>query len=142
MLLLYACPHVFQKSTYCIQDEACLRPIKWCNKEKYIVYGHCEFAVRSTRYVKGIRITFHVFQIWFWVALACLILVIFGSAISTVLCFFCSCCRKASQRQIFSAFYTNRQSFRIAICVGEQSPNQSIYTQRIIMEIGASTGLK
>ena len=46
--MLYASLYL-QKSTYCIQDEACLRPIKWCNKEKYIVYGHCEFAVRSTR---------------------------------------------------------------------------------------------
>ena len=34
-----------QKNSYCVQDEACLRPIQWCNKETYVIYGHCEFEV-------------------------------------------------------------------------------------------------
>eukprot|EP00092_Neocalanus_flemingeri_P063360 GFUD01076638.1.p2 GENE.GFUD01076638.1~~GFUD01076638.1.p2 ORF type:complete len:126 (+),score=14.19 GFUD01076638.1:58-435(+) len=66
------------KTKYCIQDNGCLEPLQYCNKGTFKLYGTCTFVV------------------WFWVGAASLVGIFFFSCITSILCCFCSCCRKAT----------------------------------------------
>eukprot|EP00090_Calanus_glacialis_P045219 TRINITY_DN8254_c1_g1_i1.p1 TRINITY_DN8254_c1_g1~~TRINITY_DN8254_c1_g1_i1.p1 ORF type:complete len:135 (-),score=17.58 TRINITY_DN8254_c1_g1_i1:182-553(-) len=66
------------KTKYCIQDNGCFEPLQYCEKGTYQLYGTCSF------------------YIWLWLAAASLVGVFFFSCITTILCCFCSCCRKAA----------------------------------------------
>jgi len=67
------------KDKYCAMNSNCLEPIQYCNMDTYKVYGTCDFVI------------------WFWVACAGLLSLIFCSCITSILCCCCSSlCRKAT----------------------------------------------
>jgi len=66
------------KTKYCIQDSSCFEPLQYCQKGTLKLYGTCTI------------------YIWLWVALASLLGIFFFSCLTTILCCFCSCCRKAT----------------------------------------------
>jgi len=69
----------FDKDKYCALDSNCMEPIQYCNKSTYKVYGTCDFVI------------------WFWVACAGVIALMFCSCITSILCCCCSSlCRKAT----------------------------------------------
>eukprot|EP00092_Neocalanus_flemingeri_P056949 GFUD01067575.1.p1 GENE.GFUD01067575.1~~GFUD01067575.1.p1 ORF type:complete len:125 (+),score=27.12 GFUD01067575.1:48-422(+) len=67
------------KDKYCAMNSNCVEPIQYCNTETYKVYGTCDFVL------------------WFWIACAGVIALMFCSCITSILCCCCSSlCRKAT----------------------------------------------
>jgi len=69
----------YDKDKYCAMDSNCMEPVQFCNKATYKVYGTCDFVL------------------WFWIACAGVIALMFCSCITSILCCCCSSlCRKAT----------------------------------------------
>lgn len=69
----------FDKDKYCALDSNCVEPIQYCNKSTLKIYGTCDFVL------------------WFWIACAGVIALMFCSCITSILCCCCSSlCRKAT----------------------------------------------
>lgn len=69
----------FDKDKYCALDSNCVEPIQYCNKSILKIYGTCDFVL------------------WFWIACAGVIALMFCSCITSILCCCCSSlCRKAT----------------------------------------------
>jgi len=67
------------KEKYCALDSNCIEPIQYCNKGTLGLAGTCDFVI------------------WFWIACAAVLALIFCSCITSILCCCCSSlCRKAT----------------------------------------------
>jgi len=67
------------KDKYCAVNSQCIEPIQFCNKSTLKMFGTCEFVL------------------WFWIACAGVIALMFCSCITSILCCCCSSlCRKAT----------------------------------------------
>jgi hypothetical protein len=67
------------KDKFCALDSQCLEPIQFCNTDKGVIAGTCDFVL------------------WFWIACAGVIALMFCSCITSILCCCCSSlCRKAT----------------------------------------------
>jgi len=64
---------------FCMADSDCVLPIQHCDNSQFKVAGRCEFVV------------------WFWIAIAAALSLLFCSCITSALCCCCSSlCRKAT----------------------------------------------